>query len=255
MIRIKEFSHSPRIAHGFFTREGGISKGLYSSLNCSFGSNDHFKNVETNRNRVLQKLGIQNGRLITLKQIHSDKVLNVVNPWNYEDAPDGDGLVTNIPGLVLGILTADCAPVLFVDHIAKVIGAAHAGWRGALTGILESTIEEMIKLGSSASNIKAAIGPCIGLGSYEIGPEFREKFIEGDIRNEQFFTRSTRQGHYKFDLASYIQSRLSEIGVLKVYKTTYDTYQDKSLFFSYRRSVIERQKDYGRELSAISVLP
>jgi len=255
MIKLEGFSYSSKIVHGFFTREGGVSEGLYSSLNCGFGSNDLSGNIETNRGRILKKLGVHKGSLITCNQIHSDKVINVEKSWSHGDAPEGDGMVTNIPGFVLGILTADCAPVLLADHIAGVVGAAHAGWKGALGGVIEATIEEMVKLGSSHGNIKAAIGPCIGLDSYEVGPEFREVFIARSASNEQFFRPSVRNGYHKFDLATYIQYRLYELGISEIYKTNYDTYQDRNLFFSYRRSVVEGEKDFGRELSAISLLP
>ena len=255
MIKIKEFSSIPRITHGFFTRQGGVSTGVYNSLNCGYGSNDQFERVEANRRRIIEKLGIQGGSLITCNQIHSAKVVNVVKPWSHERSPKADGLVTNLPGLMLGILTADCAPVLFTDDLAGIIGAAHAGWKGALNGILESTVDEMVKLGSSRSNIQAAIGPCIGLKSYEVGPEFKELFIGEKRANEQFFRNSTKIGYYKFDLKSYIRCRLLNTSISNVYETKYDTYSEKELFFSYRRSVLEGENDYGRSLSAISILP
>ena len=183
MITIKPFGSSTSIKHGFFTREGGVSNGLYNSLNCGFGSGDRFENIDTNRNRILLKLNAPDGNLLTCNQIHSAKALTVTKLWGGRNVPQADGMATNIPGIVLGILTADCAPVLFADFTAGIIGAAHAGWQGALNGVLESTTDEMVKLGSSNSQIKAAIGPCIGASSYEIGPEFRETFIKSSAQN------------------------------------------------------------------------
>lgn len=254
MITIKPFASSPGIRHGFFTREGGVSNGLYNSLNCGFGSGDCFENVNTNRDLILPKLDVPDGNLLTCNQIHSAKALTVTKLWGEGNAPEADGMATNIPGIVLGILTADCAPVLFADFTAGIIGAAHAGWQGALNGVLEATTAEMVKLGASNSHIKAAIGPCIGVSSYEIGPEFREIFIASNEQNKQFFKPSFKKGHHMFDLALYIEHRLLDIGVSEIFKTKYDTCRDEDLFFSYRRSVTRRQQDYGRELSAITLV-
>jgi YfiH family protein len=253
MITIKPYSFAPNIKHGFFTRAGGVSHGLYSSLNCGFGSGDSFENVNTNRNRTLIKLGVPNRKLLTCNQVHSAIAIAVTRPWGRGDVPKADGMATNIPGVVLGILTADCAPVLFADSTAGIIGAAHAGWQGALNGILEATAGEMVGLGSSYGNISVAIGPCIGQRSYEIGPEFRDNFIMSSIKNNRFFEPSQKKGHYMFDLVSYVKHRLLKMGVSKIYRTEYDTYRDKDLFFSYRRSVKRGEPVYGRELSAITL--
>ena len=254
MITIKPFSSLPKIKHGFFTRKGGVSNGLYSSLNCGFGSGDRVENINTNRNCTLLELGAPNASLLTCNQIHSSRALVVTSPWSTDDRPQADGMVTAVPGITLGILTADCAPVLFADPTTGIIGAAHAGWRGALCGILEATIGAMIGLGSLNSNIKVAIGPCIGAGSYEIGPEFRDTFIESSVNNNQFFKPILKKGHHMFDLASYIEHRLLEIGISEIYKTGYDTCQDEDLFFSYRRSVMRGEQDFGRGLSAITLV-
>jgi YfiH family protein len=253
MITIKPYSSTPNIKHGFFTRAGGVSNGLYSSLNCGFGSGDRSENVNTNRNRTLLKLGTPNKKLLTCNQVHSAIALTVTKPWSGGSVPKADGMATNIPGVVLGILTADCAPVLFADSRAGIIGAAHAGWQGALNGILEATAGEMVGLGSSYGNISVAIGPCIGQRSYEIGPEFRDNFIMSSIKNNRFFEPSQKEGHYMFDLVSYVKHRLLKMGVSKIYRTEYDTYRDKDLFFSYRRSVKRGDPVYGRELSAITL--
>ena len=253
MITIKPYSSAPNIKHGFFTRTGGVSNGLYGSLNCGFGFGDRSENVKTNRNRTLLKLGAPNKKLLTCNQVHSAIALTVTKPWSGGSVPKADGMATNIPGVVLGILTADCAPVLFADSRAGIIGAAHAGWQGALNGILEATAGEMVGLGSSYGNISVAIGPCIGQRSYEIGPEFRDNFIMSSIKNNRFFEPSQKKGHYMFDLVSYVKHRLLKMGVSKVYRTEYDTYRDKDLFFSYRRSVKRGDPVYGRELSAITL--
>ena len=255
MITIKPFSLLPNIKHGFFTRKGGISDGLYTSLNCGFGSGDRVENVNTNRNCALLELGAPNTSLLTCNQIHSSRALIVTSPWSEKDRPAADGMVTAIPGITLGILTADCAPVLFTDPTAGIIGAAHAGWRGALDGILEATIGQMIGLGSLNSNIKVAIGPCIGESSYEIGPEFRDIFINSSANNNQFFKPTSRKGHHMFDLASYIEHRLLDVGISEIYKTGYDTCQNEDLFFSYRRSVKRGEQGYGRGLSVITMVP
>ena len=254
MISLKQFNSSPSIIHGFFTREGGVSKGLYKSLNCGFGSDDIYENVDANRKYALIELGIPDGNLLTCMQNHSAKALSVTKPWTQENSPLADGMATNIPDIVLGILTADCAPVLFADPVAGIVGAAHAGWQGALNGVLEATSREMIKLGASYTNIEVAIGPCIGMDSYEIGPEFRENFVNSSEKNHQFFRPSVRKGHHMFDMISYIKHRLLEIGISRIYSTDYDTCRDDALFFSYRRSVTRGEKDYGRELSAISLI-
>ena len=254
MITIKPFSLSPNIKHGFFTRKGGVSEGIYTSLNCGFGSGDYIENVNINRNSTLSELGASNTDLLTCNQIHSSRALVVTSPWGADDRPHADAMVTDVRGLALGILTADCAPVLFADPTAGVVGAAHAGWRGALGGILEATVGEMIGLGSLNSNIKVAIGPCIGAGSYEIGPEFRDIFITSSVNNNQFFKPILKKGHHMFDLASYIEHRLLEIGISEIYKTGYDTCQDEDLFFSYRRSVLRGEQGFGRGLSAIALV-
>ena len=254
MITIKQYNSEPKIKHGFFTREGGVSNGLYNSLNCGFGSGDSFDNVNTNRNLTLLQLGVPKKILLTCNQVHSAKAVTVSMPWSSEDAPKADGMVTNVPGIVLGILTADCAPVLFADSTAGIIGAAHAGWQGALNGILEATAAKMIGLGSSYENISVVIGPCIGEDSYEIGPEFQKNFINSSMKNNIFFKPSQKKGHHMFDLVSYIENRLFKMGIHGIFRTDYDTFRDKDLFFSYRRSVKHREPDYGRELSAITLV-
>ncbi len=254
MIVVDELTSKPTIKHGFFTREGGVSSGLYGSLNCGFGSDDKAENVAENRQRVLAGLGISDGQLLTCYQIHSATVVVVEEAWALEDAPEADAMVTNKLGIALGILTADCAPVLFADEKAGVIGVAHAGWRGAFTGVLEETLAAMVKIGASKANISAAIGPCIGQNSYEVGPEFIDRFIEQAEKNTDYFLPSKRDGHHMFDLAAYVADRLQKAEIARIYQTGYDTCQDEKLFYSYRRSVLQGEKDYGREISAISLV-
>jgi polyphenol oxidase len=254
MITIDELTSSPKIKHGFFTREGGVSNGLYNSLNCGFGSNDETAKVAENRRRVLAGLAMPEGELLTCYQIHSATALTVTEPWTPETAPEADGMATNVPGLALGILTADCAPVLFADDKAGVIGAAHAGWQGAFKGVMEATLAEMVKLGASCEDVKVAVGPCISAESYEVGPEFWERFMAASTVNAIFFTPSVKEGHYMFNLAGYIAKRLKDAGILEIHIDDHDTCRDEALFYSYRRCVLRGEDDYGREISAISLI-
>tara|TARA_B100000315_G_scaffold209813_1_gene205760 strand:+ start:1759 stop:2526 length:768 start_codon:yes stop_codon:yes gene_type:complete len=253
VIIIDDLTSNPAIRHGFFTREGGVSAGLYGSLNCGYGSDDQLENVTENRKRVVRELGVPDAELVTCYQQHTATALVVEEPWSPEDAPIADGMATRRPGLALGILTADCAPVLFADERAGVIGAAHGGWQGALDGIIEATLERMTELGASIGNIKAAIGPCIAQDSYEVGPEFHERFIKESAHNADYFQPSTKDGHHMFDLAGFVATRLRQVGVAGIGQTGYDTLQDEHLFYSYRRSVLQSEKDYGREISVIAL--
>ena len=242
---------SDGIRHGFFTREGGVSDGIFASLNCGFGSNDDAAKVVENRRRAMAALGLAPDRLAICHQIHSPDVITVETPWRHEDRPRGDAMVTRQPGVALGVLTADCAPVLFADREARVIGAAHAGWRGALTGVLEATVAAMEKLGAAKARIAAGIGPCIAQASYEVGPEFPAPFLAEDAAHARFFRPATRAGHFTFDLAGYVAHRLQRLGVAQVERTGGDTAAEAARFFSYRRSCLRKEPDYGRELSAI----
>ncbi len=253
MITIDELSDNPAIRHGFFTREGGVSEGLYGSLNCGYGSGDQADNVTENRNRVVRELGVPEAKLLTCYQEHTATAIVVEKPWSSENAPIADGLATKTPGLALGILTADCAPVLFADDKAGVIGAAHGGWQGALSGILEATLERMVELGADIANVKSAVGPCITQDSYEVGPEFFERFCVASAGNADHFKPSSKDGHHMFDLAGYISARLGQVGIAEIAQTGYDTCQDEHLFYSYRRSVLQGEKDYGREISVIAL--
>lgn len=237
------------IAHGFFTRQGGVSEGLYAGLNVGIGSRDVPEHVRENRARVAGWFGQDLDRLATLYQIHSPDVV-VVNDPVTGDRPEADGQVTNMPGVVLGVLTADCGPVLFADAEAGVIGAAHAGWKGAFDGVLENTIVEMEKLGAQRQNIVASLGPSISQANYEVGPEFYERFEARNRDWTQFFTPSGKEGHYLFDLPALTVSRLSAAGV-KAENLDICTYADEDRFFSYRRTTHRKESDYGRQISAI----
>ena len=244
--------NKPRIRHLFCTREGGVSSGVYSSLNCGFSSADDVENVRTNRDIALGQLEIPGARLVTSKQVHSAKAVYVGMPLE-ETAPEADGLVTNKPGLVLGIITADCAPILLADSNTGVIGAAHAGWRGALGGIIESTVKLMCDYGAIIENINCAIGPCIGKESYEVGAEFMDKFIEHSNDNNKFFKPASISGKFFFDLSSYTFCRLEATGVSQISQLDFDTCSDQDRFFSYRRYMVNSEEDFGRGISLIGI--
>ena len=239
------------ITHGFFGRQGGVSTGLYDSLNCSYQSHDLAENIDENRLRVLKKLGGRDIR--TLIQIHSDICLPVENSC-MTGAEEGDALVTKTAEQAIGCLTADCAPILFygVDGSgAPVIGAARAGWGGALKGVLESTINLMVKMGAELDTIKASIGPCLAQENYEVGEDFRERFIEEDKSSYEFF--SSKSQKYLFNLSAYAEFRLKRAGITKIVSANVDTYSNKQDYFSYRRATHNCEPDYGRQISAIMI--
>jgi YfiH family protein len=244
----------PGIRHAFFTREGGVSGGVYAGLNGGLGSRDDPAHVRENRRRMAERLGVTPENFLSVHQIHSPDVIVATGPWPGPARPKADAMVTTNAGLALGITTADCAPILFADARARVIGAAHAGWKGALTGILESTIGAMEKLGAEPSRMVAAIGPLIRQESYEVGSEFVERFLEADAENATFFVAGERSGHAMFDLAGYIRRRLENAGVLVIDDLRVDTYSDERCY-SYRRSVHRKETDYGRLVHAIALEP
>ncbi len=246
---------APGVRHGFFTRAGGVSAGDFSSLNCGYGSGDDADHVTENRRRAMAALLGGSGSLVTAYQKHTTDALIVREAWSPEHAPVGDALVTDRPGVALAILTADCAPVLLADQQAGVIGAAHAGWRGAFDGVIESTLARMIELGARIDRIAAAVGPCIGKNSYEVGPEFKARFVEADAADADLFAPSRREGHAMFDLAAYVERRLAKAGVARVGRSGGDTCAEGELFFSYRRMVLAGERTYGRGISAIAMGP
>ena len=234
--------------HGFFTRKGGASSGVFASLNCGFGSTDQTDMVAINRTRVAEKLGVSPNSLVTVHQYHSAEVATVEAPLT--ETIKADAMVTATPGLALGIMTADCQPVLFADTHAGVIGGAHAGWKGALGGVLEATIDAMAALGATKDNITAVIGPSISQKAYEVGPEFLDTFLAQDDTSARFFANG-HDDRYQFDLIGYGLQRLRAAGIGHAEWTGHCTYSDPERFFSYRRSVHKKQADYGRLISAI----
>ena len=243
----------PGLRHAFFTREGGVSDGIYASLNGGIGSSDDPASVAENRRRMAQQMGVSPEHFLSVWQVHSPDAVVATGPWEGASRPRADAMVTRTEGLAIGVTAADCGPILFVDPNARVIGAAHAGWKGALTGIVESTVDAMEKLGAERSGIVAAIGPLIRQHSYEVGGEFVERFVEADAENALFFMPSTREGHAMFDLAGFIRTRLENAGVLMIDDTGIDTYSDER-FYSYRRSVHRGEPDYGRHVHSIALV-
>ena len=241
----------PGLRHGFFTREGGVSNGIYQGLNGGLGSRDNQDHVAENRRRMAERMGVAPENFVSVHQIHSPDAIVATGPWP-GDRPRADAIVTRTEGVAIGVTAADCGPILFADATARVIGAAHAGWKGALTGVLESTVDAMEKLGADRSGIVAAIGPLIRQHSYEVGCEFVERFLDADAENGVFFIPADRTGHSMFDLAGFIRMRLENAGVLMIDDSGVDTYSDER-FYSYRRSVHRQEPDYGRHVHAIAL--
>jgi YfiH family protein len=242
------------VPHGFFGRQGGVSEGLYASLNTGLGSADVTAHVRENRARVLAHLlpDDPNAALVSLYQVHSARVVTVTEAPAENARPEADAMVTATPGLALGILTADCAPVLLADIDAGVIGAAHAGWKGAIGNVCGATIAAMAALGADPARVIAAIGPCIARASYEVDTGFLNRFLTDDPEHERFF-RQGRPGHHQFDLEGFVAQSLAAAGVRTVIATGIDTYADESRWFSYRRTTHRGEPDYGRQLSVIAL--
>ncbi|QLC25998.1 peptidoglycan editing factor PgeF [Parasphingopyxis algicola] len=239
------------VAHGFLGRTGGVSTGLFESLNVGLGSDDVKADVDINRRRAVEAVA-PDSTLVTLHQVHSPDAIRVTHGFPDDDRPEADAMVTDRPGLALGILTADCAPILLADREAGVIGAAHAGWKGAMTGVAKSVVEAMEELGAERSRIAAAIGPCIGRGSYEVDDDFRKRFEAIEPENEQYF-RDGAPGHHYFDLEAYVAAWLAFSSVDTVETLGLDTYVNEDRFFSYRRATHRDEPDYGRQLSVIAL--
>jgi YfiH family protein len=252
MLQAKNLSALAGIRHAFFTREGGVSDGLYASLNAGVGSGDDPAKVAENRARMATALGVAPERFLTTYQIHSPQVVVAETPWTAKTRPRADAIVTRVPGLAVGASTADCGPVLFADQEAGVIGAAHAGWRGALSGVLEVTIAAMEKLGAERRRIVAAIGPTIGQKNYEVGDELVAQFTTADAANARFFAAG-RPDHAQFDLPGFIASRLAAAGITQVEDLAACTYADPKLFYSFRRATHHGEPDYGRHVNAIAI--
>jgi len=237
------------IPHGFFTRHGGVSSGIYNSLNCGPGSSDDPLNVRTNRQRVAAALGQEHAAVMSLYQIHSPEVVVVNEAWEMGKGPKADAMVTNKRGIVLGVLTADCGPVLFADHDAGVIATAHAGWKGALYGVVENTITAMESLGATRANIKACLGPCIHQASYEVSDAFKDTFEKENSAYATYFKEGAK-GHHQFDLPAFVLNQLKTANV-QASLVDIDTYPPENDLFSYRRTTHKQEDDYGRQISAI----
>jgi YfiH family protein len=241
------------IRHGFFTRHGGVSGGLYTSLNGGVGSNDDRAHVAENRARMAAAVGVEPSRFLTCYQIHSPNVVIAETPWLPEARPRADAIVTRMRALAIGVSTADCGPVLLADPRAQVIGAAHAGWRGALAGVIEATVEAMERLGASRGQIRAVIGPMIRQPNYEVGADLIARFAAEDPASNRFFATAARQSHAMFDLAGYIGARLTRAGITQIEDVGLCTYADAERFFSFRRSTHRAEADYGRHVNAIAL--
>jgi YfiH family protein len=253
MLTVPSLRSLPGVRHAFFTREGGVSQGLYASLNGGIGSNDDPAHVAENRARMAQALRVAPDRFASLYQVHSPDVVIVEQTWSVEARPKADAMVTATRGLAIGVSTADCGPVLFADAKAGVVGAAHAGWRGALTGVLDATLGAMEALGANRDRIVAALGPMIHQDSYEVGAEFLAGFRARDPANVRFFKDAARADHFMFDLPGYIAARLRRAGLTRIEDIGLCTYADPARFYSYRRSVHRGEADYGRHVNAIAL--
>jgi YfiH family protein len=253
MLQSPALSALAGIRHAFFTRDGGVSRGIYASLNAGIGSHDDPEHIAENRARMAGALGVAPDRLLTAYQIHSPEVVIAQAPWTVAGRPKADAIVTAVPGLAIGVGTADCCPILFADPDARVVGAAHAGWRGALTGVAEATIEAMESRGAARERIVVAIGPTIRQANYEVGPEFVTRFRAADDANARFFMPADKPGHALFDLGGYVAARLKRAGIRTIDDNNACTYAAPERFFSYRRSVHRGEPDYGRHVNAIAL--
>ena len=251
MITASELNANTNIKHGFFTRRDGVSHGVFRGLNCGYGSGDTPAHIDQNRSVAMAKLGLSRQNLNTVYQIHSADVVVAQKAWARDDRPKADAIVTNQPGLAVGIMTADCTPVLFSDPNAGIVGAAHAGWRGAIGGVLAATVEKIEEMGGDRSQVIAVVGPCIHQSSYEVGPDFHTSFLQENPANERYFVPSEKARHQLFDLPGFVLTKLADLGLAVVQDVSEDTYANEDRFFSYRRSTHRKETDYGRGLSAI----
>jgi len=254
MISATTLAKLSGIRHAFFTREGGVSDGIYASLNGGIGSNDEVGAVAENRARMAAALGVSPDRLLTLYQIHSPIVVVAERPWAPHDRPRADAVVTKTAGIAIGVSTADCGPVLLAEPTARIVAAAHAGWRGALGGVLEATVDTMVRLGAERARIVAVLGPMIRQPNYEVGADLVTQFVAADADNTRFFSQAARVNHAMFDLAGYICARLQDAGITAIEDLQSCTYADEARFFSYRRATHRGESDYGRHISAIALV-
>lgn len=251
MLQAPSLAALDGVRHAFFTRDGGVSEGVYATLNAGVGSHDEPARVAENRARMAAALGVAADALLTAYQIHSADVVIAEAPWAAAARPRADAIVTQVPGLAIGVSTADCGPVLLADETARVVAAAHAGWRGALAGVTDATIAAMERLGAKRARIIAAIGPMIRQPSYEVGADLVDQFIAADAANAHFFGSAARGGHAMFDLAGYVAARLAAAGIARIEDLGACTYADPRRFFSFRRTTHRGEPDYGRHVNAI----
>lgn len=251
MLQARSLGRLKGIRHGFFTREGGVSDGVYTSLNGGVGSKDDATSVEENRARMARALDVEPHNFIGCYQIHSAEVVVAERPWGRADRPKADAIVTKVPGLAIGVSTADCGPLLFADEQAQVVGAAHAGWRGAFTGVVEATVSAMERLGADRGRITASLGPLIRQDNYEVSQGFVDEFLRADRDHERFFSPASRHGHAMFDLPAFVALRVRQAGIEAFEDLQLCTYADEQRFYSYRRSVHRSEPDYGRHINAI----
>jgi YfiH family protein len=240
------------VPHGFLGRRGGVSEGVCAGLNVGLGSDDDRAAIAENRRRAIEAVA-PGAKLVTVHQVHSADVVVAEAPWSDDGRPRADAMVADRPGLALGILTADCAPVLLADREAGVIGAAHAGWKGALAGVVEAIVAAMERLGADRARIAAAVGPCIARKSYEVDESLLRRFLDADPENERFFVAGERPGHHQFDLEAYVISRLAAAGLGRIEALGEDTYSQPDRFFSLRRATHRGEPDYGRQVSLIAL--
>jgi len=250
MFFSKKLQKFENLKHGFFSRKNGFSKGYYTSLNCGLGSNDKRENVLKNLNFVSKKIGCKNKELITLNQIHSNNVIHFENRAAIKNKLNGDAIVTKVKNIAIGILTADCAPILLYDHSKKIIGCIHSGWKGVLNGVIRNTIKQFQELNSNVDDLIVVVGPCIGKESYEVKIDFYEKFVTQNEKYKEFFNKIVNE-KYIFDLRGFINSEISSLNIKNIENIEKDTFAEKEFFYSYRRSRLNNEKDYGRCISVI----
>lgn len=253
MLTSNLLNQAANIRHGFFTRQGGHSTGLFDSLNCGFGSGDDLDTVRRNRDICADALAVTANNLLSVSQQHTPDVITVTESWPADKSPVADAMVTRTPGIALAVLAADCAPVLFIDAKNGVVGAAHAGWKGALAGVVDQTVKALLALGAEQSSLMAAVGPCIGIESYEVGADFRTRFVDDDAANTKHFKPGNGKEKFQFDLQAYVTTRVKALGVSHVDCINTDTCADDIRFFSYRRSCLQGESVYGRQLSGIAL--
>ena len=250
MFFSKKLKKYKNIKHCFFSRKNGFSEGDYASLNCGLGSNDDKEKVLQNLNLVSKEIGCKNEFLITLNQIHSNKIIYFENKNSIKNKLTGDAIVTKVQNVAIGILTADCVPILLYDHTQKIIGCIHSGWKGGLNGVIKNTVKKFKELNSNIDNLIAVVGPCIGKDSYAVKNDFYEKFVNQDLEYEKFF-KKIKDKEYNFDLRDFINAEISKLNIKNIENIDIDTFAEKKLFYSYRRSLLNKEKDYGRCISVI----